>query len=271
MPRDANGNTQPIGGSIVTRGDTILPSQHNPPLIDLYAMMTQSLSRDGQGGMRANLNMNGFRVTNAQNGTLPTDLATVGQVSAMLPVGAVIDYAGTNAPTGWLLCFGQSLPRATYPDLFAAIGTAYGGAGQNFNLPDCRGRVVAARDDMGGVDAGRLTFFGVSAKLLGGVFGAASHILTIAQMAKHGHLAKVKVLMNGWGAGSGLGTSIRGRMITGTGGSELEEFLESLTNAQNDQTFNIEPNGGATSESGNDEAHPNAQPTIIMNKIIKVT
>lgn len=268
MPRDSNGNTQPIGGSIVTRGDTILPSQHNPPLIDLYAMMGQSLSRDGQGGMRAILNMNGFRVTNAQNGTLPTDLATVGQVSAMLPVGAVIDYAGTNAPTGWLLCFGQSLPRATYPDLFAAIGTAYGGVGQNFNLPDCRGRVVAARDDMGGVDAGRLTFFGVAAKLLGGVFGAASHILTMAQMAKHSHGGDTgpngqhthnTILQNRRGADGNAGANSG----WDAGDVGLASNISKPTTEAPNHTHTI-------LEQGNDEAHTNAQPTIIMNKIIKV-
>lgn len=37
------------------------------------------------------------------------------------PVGSVIAYAGLNAPSGWLLCQGQSVSRTTYAALFAAL------------------------------------------------------------------------------------------------------------------------------------------------------
>jgi len=55
--------------------------------------------------------------------------------------GMVITYAGTNAsiPAGWLLCDGASVATATYPNLFTALGYAYGGAGANFNLPNMVG------------------------------------------------------------------------------------------------------------------------------------
>jgi Phage-related tail fibre protein len=79
VPRDINGNTSPPSGTIVSTGETVLPSQHNPAMLDIYAMMTQSLSRDGQGGMRANLDMSGFRVSNLGAPTLPTDAALFGQ------------------------------------------------------------------------------------------------------------------------------------------------------------------------------------------------
>jgi microcystin-dependent protein len=70
------------------------------------------------------------------------------QVSAGLPSwvsasaahesGMIAVWAGTNGniPTGWLLCDGSSVATATYPDLFTALGYAYGGAGANFNLPN---------------------------------------------------------------------------------------------------------------------------------------
>lgn len=73
MPRDSNGTTTPLPGTIVSLGQTIQPSQHNPMVEDLYAMMTQSLSRDGQGGMRTNLDMGGFRVRNLEAPSLPND------------------------------------------------------------------------------------------------------------------------------------------------------------------------------------------------------
>lgn len=67
------------------------------------------------------------------------------------PSGVVLPFAGSTAPSGWLLCFGQAVSRTTYASLFAAIGTAFGvGDGSTtFNLPDMRGRVPGGKDDMG--------------------------------------------------------------------------------------------------------------------------
>lgn len=62
-----------------------------------------------------------------------------------VPVGTIVPYAGTTAPTGWLLCQGQEISRTAYADLFAVMGTAFGdGNGSTtFNLPDMRNRVPA--------------------------------------------------------------------------------------------------------------------------------
>lgn len=62
-----------------------------------------------------------------------------------VPSGAIMDFAGTVAPTGWLFCNGASLLRsgAGYDALFAAIGTTYGAAdGTHFNIPDTLGRMT---------------------------------------------------------------------------------------------------------------------------------
>lgn len=62
--------------------------------------------------------------------------------SFFAPTGSLLPYAGPTAPDGWLLCNGASLLRASYPDLFDIIGTAYGSAdGTHFTLPDMRGRM----------------------------------------------------------------------------------------------------------------------------------
>lgn len=47
MPRDANGAYSLPAGYLATQGDTIQPSQHNPPLEDLASSMTASLPRTG--------------------------------------------------------------------------------------------------------------------------------------------------------------------------------------------------------------------------------
>jgi len=60
------------------------------------------------------------------------------------PVAVVLPYAGSTAPTGWLLCDGSPVSRTVYASLFASIGTTYGsGDGlSTFNLPDMRGIFV---------------------------------------------------------------------------------------------------------------------------------
>lgn len=60
------------------------------------------------------------------------------------PVGMVSPFAGSSAPTGWLICDGSAVSRSTYAALFALIGTTYGaGNGSTtFNLPDLKGRGV---------------------------------------------------------------------------------------------------------------------------------
>jgi microcystin-dependent protein len=61
------------------------------------------------------------------------------------PVGAVLAFAGSTAPAGWLLADGSEVSRSQYPLLFAAIGTTYGSdSNSTFKLPDLRGRVVVS-------------------------------------------------------------------------------------------------------------------------------
>lgn len=62
--------------------------------------------------------------------------------SAAAPTGAVLMWTTASAPTGYLLCNGAGVSRATYATLFALIGTTYGsGDGSTtFNLPDFRDR-----------------------------------------------------------------------------------------------------------------------------------
>src|SRR6478736_380319 len=72
-------------------------------------------------------------------------------------VGALSYFAMAAPPTGWLKANGALLSRATYANLFAAIGTLYGvGDGTStFALPDLRGYFLRAWDDGRGIDAAR--------------------------------------------------------------------------------------------------------------------
>ena len=69
--------------------------------------------------------------------------------SFYLPPGIIMPYGGTatTAPSGWLFCNGASHGTATYPSLFAVIGTYYGGSGGSFLVPDLRRRFVLGFDN----------------------------------------------------------------------------------------------------------------------------
>lgn len=85
------------------------------------------------------------------------DVFSKAETRQMAPSGAVVGFAMTSAPVGWLKGNGAAVSRTAYADLFAAIGTTYGaGDGFNtFNLPDYRGEFIRGWDDGRGVDAGR--------------------------------------------------------------------------------------------------------------------
>ena len=81
----------------------------------------------------------------------------VKKIPALVPPGMVNAFAGTTAPTGYLICDGSAVSRTTYADLFAVTGTNYGvGDGATtFNLPDLRGEFIRGFDAGRGVDPTR--------------------------------------------------------------------------------------------------------------------
>lgn len=90
-------------------------------------------------------------------------------INALLPAGVMLPYAGSAAPTGWLLCYGQAVSRTTYATLFAAIGTSYGAGdgATTFNIPDLRGTPPVGKTNMGGSDRGNLSGGGALGAYLG--------------------------------------------------------------------------------------------------------
>lgn len=182
-----------------------------------------------------------------------------GSVGGIAPTGSVIPFAGSTEPSGWILCYGQAVSRATYAALFAVVSTTYGsGDGSTtFNVPDLRGRAVAGKDDMGGTSADRLTGLadGVDGDTLGGAGGLESNTLTEAQMPAHKH---------------GSGNLIKNFFDIGVYGNTTTDVPGLATDAH-DSGFG--GTGGTwqpwTQTVGSSAAHNNVQPTIILNYIIK--
>jgi len=94
------------------------------------------------------LTVNSTAATSTVPVVLPSDPTTALQaatkqyVDAAGPAGAIMAFAGTSVPTGWLACQGQAVSQTTYAALYAAIGATWNTGGEgagNFRLPDLRG------------------------------------------------------------------------------------------------------------------------------------
>jgi microcystin-dependent protein len=192
----------------------------------------------------------------------PTAAEVVALANIICPIGTVIDYAGTAVPSvvqgvTWVFPYGQAVSRTTYATLFARLSTTYGvGDGTTtFNLPDYRGRVGAGQDDMGGASADRLT--AAASGLDGDVLGASggSELL-------HGHVHAVTIT----DPGHVHSLDVRG----GTGAGVAMEDADATGAAPTVNTGSTTTGITAAATSTGGGASQNVQPTIIVNKLIRV-
>jgi microcystin-dependent protein len=145
------------------------------------------------------------------------------------PTGSILPFAGSSAPTGFLIADGSSLLRADYAALFAVIGTTYGSAdGTHFTLPNLKGRVVV------GLDSSDADF-----DTLGETIGAKTHTLTEAEMPTHKHK---------YGQGIGVAGGGIGAVNPDASQGSWNKYTE---------------------DKGGGQAHNNIQPSLVMNYIIK--
>lgn len=147
----------------LTPADAAEIEHNNTHLVDY--INTELISRDGAVAMASPLQLSG-------DPTSDSHAARKGYVDSLLPVGTMMMYGSTVAPTGrWRLCDGSALSTTAFPKLFAVLQYAYGGSGSTFNLPDLRHRVPI------GVDSGDARFNAVGK--VGGTYEA--------QLAQHSH------------------------------------------------------------------------------------
>jgi microcystin-dependent protein len=173
------------------------------------------------------------------------------------PAGVVSAFAGTAAPTGWLLCDGSQVSQTTYAALYAVVGANAFGAdsGGNFFLPNLKGRTVI------GVGVGT-EITGVR----GTVQGVKEVTLTGAQSGTSAHSHPTgttngsdwNAYFNHYSAAGGssavpVSTSEgAGRTYAGAGGSHQH-------------TYTVPTATAAAAVS----AHTNIQPSLPLNYIIK--
>jgi len=164
------------------------------------------------------------------------------------PSGAILPYAGSSAPTGWLLCDGSLVSTTTYASLFAVIGYTYGSSGATFQLPDLRGRVPVGKAPSG--TFGTLGGSGgvETVTLTGAQSGVPAHSHTITD---NGHSHNLPYV---YGASGGT----VGMLVSGV--TTLGQLVGSSTTG-----ISVNNNTAANAAS----AHTNLQPYIVLNYIIK--
>lgn len=146
-----------------------------------------------------------------------------------------------------------------------------GNGSTTFNVPDTRGRTLAAADAMGGTAASRMTLARSQGSYgnLGAAGGAESHVIVTAELASHTHTQnshnhtqdahshQEQVATSSGGGATG---------ITGTAN------LQGNTGATQSTQAATATNQAATAtnqNTGSDTAHNNVQPVLMANKIIK--
>jgi hypothetical protein len=202
--------------------------------------------------------------------------AIASAVSALLPTGTVVDLLGAvAAPAGWVLAMqgtiGSAASGATiranadcqnlyyhcWNGMANTEAPVTGGRGASANADwlankpigglDLRGLVRATFDAQGGAGSGRLPAF----PRVGVIGGEAAHVLTIAELASHGHGA----------SGLGLLGQVKGEgPITPRGVGWGDG-----TNAGYQQDVQVTVQG-----TGGNAAHQNTQPTRTVTSIIKL-
>lgn len=127
-----------------------------------------------------------------------------------VPAGVLSPYAGSAAPSGWLLADGTAVSRTTYSALFTAISTTYGvGDGSTtFNLPDMRGRAP----------------FGYYASSANGMNALANNegAAVADRGASHHHLEDPAPSTGGY-SGSGYGANYNAPLAKTTGYTNLQD------------------------------------------------
>lgn len=188
-------------------------------------------------------------------------------VSNTIPTGTILDFAGTVAPSGYVLCDGAAYSRTGQAALFAVIGTTWGaGDGSStFNVPDLRRRVT--------IGAGG-TSVSAPGTAVGSTGGAESKQLTVAEMPVHAHGVNDPTHAHSVydpghahsysNAGAGQGQPPQANANTNTGGTSVTS-----TNGTGIGIY-AAGTGISIANTGSSNAWSLMQPSAVVNKIIKV-
>jgi microcystin-dependent protein len=169
-----------------------------------------------------------------------------------------------NDHEGWVECNGRSLSRRTYAELFKIIGTSFGSdSATTFNLPDCRGRGLAAIGQ--GV--------GLTNRALGGTIGEETHALTVGELPAHSHSGTTAVegdhthTSNANGGSLGLATANGTGTAIETDNSGGEMNIVNLPQALTINTTGAHSHAFTSGNTGLNQRFNVFHPTIFIGNV----
>ena len=173
--------------------------------------------------------------------------------TASLPPGVIMPHAGAAAPTGYLLCDGGTYLRASYLDLFNALGgtsSPWGlPSGTEFKVPDLRGRAP--------MGAGTGANPALTARTIAVGVGAETHALSTAETPSHTHTLSELPHQHNWP-----------NVSEWASGGASSRAVDSSA-GQDDQGTKYTNPGVTLNSAGSGTAHNNMQPSLALNFVIK--
>lgn len=218
----------------------------------------------------SNANINGSKLLNAS-------VSAAKIVAGILPpTGSILQYAGSSAPTGYLMCDGSPVNRTgPYAALFTAIGTAYGvGDGSTtFNLPDLQGRVPVGKGDhsdvsaLGNSDSTTLNQRRPAHSHTTTTDGAHTHSGSTNSAGAHTHGIYSPWLSSGFTSYAALTSGVSNTFQNITGSKPTHSIMAS--GGSHDHTISLS-GGGHSHTVGSTGGTADAPSFVVVNYIIKI-
>jgi microcystin-dependent protein len=178
---------------------------------------------------------------------VPTSIDNMIQqaMNKLMPSLSIIAYYGANPPDGWQICNGDILYYAKTNNLNEVLN----GSNNKIHTPDLRGRTII------GTNKTAIQSESLSVRNIGDKGGTESHTLTVEQIPSHSHnLDFSDIGCSGGACGRGPFGNVGNNIASNTGGSyKLPQALSNII----------------VKNTGGGQPHPNMQPFLVLNYIIK--